>query len=651
MKFIIGHSLVPSIKRSLRRNSLLAVACAVVVAATIGLIAVPPLYTATALIEVYSQVPSGYEVRGDWGRLPTPSAILDRVGSSEIVAQTVDRFGLGRHPLLNRANQDDSAAITAIRSGLRVEKTANRNVWRLTYGSHRSAITAAILDDLLSGLKASDATETDHTRQIQRALINDLQGVGSYTRAAMISTQAARADLEAQRVAHVQRVADLQAELSIARSRHKSGSVDVDGTAQGEGAPTLDQLRADRSALLAQQIELLHRYGSRHPIIVDLRQRIHELDLQIEDGTRLQKASDGLASSVRAKADQLRAFLDATQSSLASDTKQLALLNQLDQQLTAARGRYEIALGHDLEAVLPAPLHVDVLTHATARSKPDSSFARTLAVIVALVALLSAAADLIARARRRRVLGSAGDVEHRLRLPVIGIIPRLSASRRRERDDPETPRPIDVLLNGQDTAFTRSFQVLRKSLDVPNDHPARLVVAVCSALPNEGKTTISACLARSVAADGRSVVLVDCDGRRKALSRLFTDVAKPGLVQWAHGKAQLQDVLTLDAPSGAYVVIHSSSDDVQDLSAPKHLKSLLRELEARFEVIILDTGPVLALVEARVIAALADQVVLVARWRTTPVKAVQLAVRLLGDAGATISGVVLSLADRHQSVE
>ncbi len=650
MKFIIGRDSVPLIMRRLERNSLLAIACATVVADTIGLIAVPPLYTAIALIGVHSQVPSTYEARGDGGRSPTPSAILDRVGSSEIIAQTVDRFGLRRRSLFNRASPDDSAAITAIRSGLRVEQTADRNVWRLTYSSRRPAITAAILDDLLSGLKASDATETDHTRQTQHALINDLQGAGSYTRAAMTSAQAAQADLEAQRLAYVQRVEDLQAQLSTARTSHKSASVDVDQTVRGEGAPSLDKLRADRSALMAQQLELLHRYGARHPTIVDLRQRIHELDLQIEDGTHLESASNLLASSLRARTTQLRAFLAATQSSIASDTKRLALLSQLDQQLTAAQGRYKIALGHDLEAVLPAPLHVDVLTPAIAPSKPESSPARTLAVIVAIVAMMSAAADLIVRARQHQVFNSAGDVEHRLRLPVIGIIPRLSASRRRKRDDPQIPRPLDVLLNGQDAAFAQSFQVLQKSLGFPDKPPGRLVVAVCSALPNEGKTTISACLARSVAADGRSVVLVDCDGRRKALSRLFTDVAKPGLVQWAHGEVQLRDILTLDAPSGAYIVIHSSSDEVQDLSAPKHLKSLLRELEARFEVIILDTGPVLALVEARVIAALADQVFLVARWRTTPTKAVQLAVRLLGDAGATIRGVVLSLADRHQSV-
>ena len=618
---------------------------------TTGLIAVPPRFTAAALIGVDSEVPFSSETQPDGRRLSMQSAILDRVGSSEIVDQTVDRFGLGAgRTLLNRASHDHDAAIKELRNGLRATRTATRNVWRLTYSSRQRSITAAVLDDLLDGLVSSNTAETSRTRQAKRTLLNDLQGVGAGTRAAMISIQDGRADLDAQRIANIRRLAELRAALSAATPSRDAMVAGTGGVIQGDApVPKLDQLRADRSALGARQTDLLHRYGPRHPIMVDLAYRIHDLDLLIYSEGRLENTSRRLASSLGAETSHLKVLLDAIQSWLVSDTKQIEVFDQLDQQLRGVQGQYQTTFVRDLQALFPGSLHVDVLTRATAQLRPDPSVSRTAAIIIDLLAFAGGAADLIIRGKQGSIFSTARDVEHRVRLPVIGVIPNLSVEGTGGAGSAAL-NLTDVLINGEEPAFTRAFHTLQKGLGIDGGRLTGLVVAVCSALPNEGKTTISACLARSAAIGGRSVVLIDCDGRRKALSNLFTDITSPGLVQWVRSEATLHDVLALDEPSGTYVIRHSSTEDVQDLSVSTHLERLISELRAEFEVIILDTGPVLALAEARVVASLADQVLLVARWRATPVKAVRLALRLLGDAGAAVRGVALSLADRNQGV-
>ncbi len=139
------------------------------------------------------------------------------------------------------------------------------------------------------------------------------------------------------------------------------------------------------------------------------------------------------------------------------------------------------------------------------------------------------------------------------------------------------------------------------------------------------------------------VVLVDCDGRQRALSKLFPYSTKAGLAQLLRGGASLEDALMVDWPSGAYVVRHSATDDVAMLADTAETKDLIAKLLAHFDLVLLDTGPVLKLAESKVIAGTADAVLLVARWRKTPINATRLSLNLLSRAGAKVGAVALTM--------
>jgi capsular exopolysaccharide synthesis family protein len=172
-------------------------------------------------------------------------------------------------------------------------------------------------------------------------------------------------------------------------------------------------------------------------------------------------------------------------------------------------------------------------------------------------------------------------------------------------------------------------------------------LAICSALPSEGKTTTAICLARSAALAGMRVVLVDCDMRRRASSRsIMAGEANIGLIEVLSGEATLDQALLRDEPTGM-LVLGQSKKGAQgyDLLTSEKMEQLVRDLGSRFDFVVLDTAPILPLAEARAVASMADGVLFVARWRRTPVRAAQLALDMLARAGASVQGAALTVVN------
>ena len=112
------------------------------------------------------------------------------------------------------------------------------------------------------------------------------------------------------------------------------------------------------------------------------------------------------------------------------------------------------------------------------------------------------------------------------------------------------------------------------------------------------------------------------------------------------GEASLDDVIVCDAKSGVHFLpLAESKLTAADVFGGEGMDRLLSELRNRYDFIILDTAPLLALADARILAAKTDAVVLLCRWRKTPQDAVRSALRLLQTSGAPIAGVALTRVD------
>ncbi len=174
------------------------------------------------------------------------------------------------------------------------------------------------------------------------------------------------------------------------------------------------------------------------------------------------------------------------------------------------------------------------------------------------------------------------------------------------------------------------------------------MIAITSALPGEGKTSLALSLARSAALAGEAVILIDCDIVQHGLSSLIgaqsgAGPALPGLREMMRDEVMLGDAMVKDSLSDAMILpITTNFADGERLLERGNFHRMIGALREHFGVIILDTAPVLPIAETREIVSLADNVVVTALWRKSTDSAIRAALRLLplhtiGDIGITLN--------------
>jgi Mrp family chromosome partitioning ATPase len=117
-------------------------------------------------------------------------------------------------------------------------------------------------------------------------------------------------------------------------------------------------------------------------------------------------------------------------------------------------------------------------------------------------------------------------------------------------------------------------------------------------------------------------------------------------VEYLAGEASLDEVLQLDEPSGARVIAAGrSSVNPMDLLASEQFKALLRKLNDSFDIVILDSSPVMAVSDSRILARLVDKTIFVVRWSETRREVAMMGLKQIVEAGASVAGVVLSMVN------
>ena len=169
------------------------------------------------------------------------------------------------------------------------------------------------------------------------------------------------------------------------------------------------------------------------------------------------------------------------------------------------------------------------------------------------------------------------------------------------------------------------------------------VIAVTSALPGEGKTTTAVCLARTMVLSGARVALLDCDLRQRSITHAFGPEPSAGLLEVLNGTARLDEALVKDNKTELmWLPLTKSAFTPRDVFGAPAMDRLLEELRGRFDFVILDMAPVLAVADTSVLCPKADAVLMLARWRRTPRRAVLAALRALNPEDTFVAGIALT---------
>lgn len=666
--------------------AIVAVILAVVLAVTFT---AKPNYTATATVvirppraEVVASEPQG-----------APQQNVDSVGvdtevgvmrSPIIAARVVDRLKLAQDPEFNGVLRPQKAGLWARLLG-RASKIATPppgasaqqadvvDAVLRHIKTRRSGLTYAI--DLsftaLEGEKAAaiaNAFADEYLNYNVEAKTSSAQTVGNFVNARLESLakelETNEAAVEQYKVAHnlviaqggattaeqdlsalngqiVLAKADLaekQARLNSAHDRISRGGGGGDVGA-ALGSPVIQKLREQRSDMLHQQAELLTRYGPQHPSIKQVDQQIAENQKQIEE--EIGRILSNLEAEVQIAQERVNSLVGSrglAQGSVGSNTQAVVGLNELQRKADASRSVYEAFLNRSKTSTAQDGLQSpDARVTAYAQPpKSPSSPKKPLNLALGLVVAIGAgfAGVLIAENLDRKLVTSK-DVELKLGLPCIGEIPLLTGPARSSGLDYVVAKPL--------SSFAEALRGLRASLMPLHADRAIQVVAITSALPGEGKTFTAATLGRLCAQSGSKTLVIDCDLRRHQLTDAFHTPPPSGLLEVLTGAAPWRDALLRDDATGMDLLLLSTAPvPTEDFFGGAAFKALLKDLRGHYDFVFIDTPPVLAIAESRMIASEADATIFLIHWLKTHLGDCQNALDLLAEAGARLAGVCLT---------
>jgi polysaccharide biosynthesis transport protein len=149
------------------------------------------------------------------------------------------------------------------------------------------------------------------------------------------------------------------------------------------------------------------------------------------------------------------------------------------------------------------------------------------------------------------------------------------------------------------------------------------------------------------------VVIIDADLRQPAVHDAFSVPKEPGLVDVLAGRMNVDEVLQRPNDEGPFILpAGTAMPNIPGMLGSRRMDELLADLRSRFDLIILDSPPVLAAADARILAQKADATVMVVQWAKTRRESVRLALRqLTGTAGVRLAGVLLSQVDASKHAQ
>jgi non-specific protein-tyrosine kinase len=236
---------------------------------------------------------------------------------------------------------------------------------------------------------------------------------------------------------------------------------------------------------------------------------------------------------------------------------------------------------------------------------------------------------------------SDAEVEKLYGVPVLGHIPFVKLDKGQEQHL--------AIVESPGSAAAESFRVLRNSLDFINFEHNIKTVMVTSSAPGEGKSTIAANLAASLAQAGSKVAMVSCDFRRPTTEGFFGLPNIIGLADVLLGRNSLK--AALQRPGDEQLLVLTSGKmppNPSELLGSQKMQDLIVELEGWADWVIIDTPPLLAVSDGAAVARWADGVLMVSRVGLSTRETAAKGTEMLANVGANVIGVIVSGSEEGQ---
>ena len=448
------------------------------------------------------------------------------------------------------------------------------------------------------------------------------------------------------------------AKTAEARARYEQiAGARRSGTASGATpeavlSQTIGQLRAQYAEVARQRAELGALVGPRHPSIATLDAQIQGVQKLInEELSRIAEAARSAFERAQANERALETNLETLKQSAISTNQASVQLRELEREVEASRAVYQAFLMRARETGEQQSIdstNARIISKAT--PPRDKSWPpRLLLLAIALVGGLGvgAGAGLMREYLDERIY-SREILQDLTGVPVLAVVPKLwaragwsrwasflRARRQNEAGEPDrrTAQLIAAMRRLSDSLFENRPQRGRSLL-------------MTSATAGEGRTTIALNLGLTTAASGWRVLLIDGDFERGTLSKTLEAGGNAGLFDLIEGRAMVSSVVLSDPESGLnFLPLGNATLPASREPDPKTIAQKLSELANQYDLVIVDSGAVLADNYVRAFGEFADDIVFIVRSGGPRRDAVVAAIDALRINARKIRGTVLAACD------
>lgn len=421
------------------------------------------------------------------------------------------------------------------------------------------------------------------------------------------------------------------------------------------GAAIAEVLQSHTVRLLKEQLanatrksaELRTKYGPKHPDIIKNDAEVGEAQTQLSaEIERLVsnlknefEVAEGRELNLKQSLEKLK-----DQESLSKDANHE--LKSLEREASTSKQLFEALLTRYKQTSETQGFQlpdVRIVERADAPLFPASPKRKQLVFAAMAGALVLGAALAVLFELFAPGINRSEDVSRVLEVDHLSSVPTMA-------EDDHTPaapaKAVRLVVAEPASAYADAIRNARRALDMRRASREARIVLVTSAMAGEGADLVASNLAHHYAMSGTRVLLIDADLRRQPLTRLLADGRQTGLLDQVIANQPLEAAVLRDGLTGLFFLPASGPNPapvtVPEVISSRSFADALFRLRARFDTIIVSAPPLLPVIDGRILADYADQVVFVMTWQKTPKQLAKKALKTLGLNERKVAGAILN---------
>jgi succinoglycan biosynthesis transport protein ExoP len=656
-----------------------------------------PEYAATSQIAVYRESAANEEISSTPSNAPeddyavTLATQVKLLESDALILQVIRKLELDKNPSFmtvpagasraadgdaHAAQAREAALIATFRKHLKIAIVPGTRLIEVRYVNRSPELAAAVANALAAGLVESNLrSRFEATMQASEWLSRQLadlqvkvedseQKVVDYQKAHNLIGVDEKDNIVSTKLDEVSRNLTAAQLDRIQKEAQMRMVIAEQGSGQAVTSPLLEKLRGTRVDLETQLAQLYNQFGPAYPKVIDVKSQLEKIDAQ--ERSEVDRVIHMAESDYQSSVQREKMLEDAlnTQKDEANQLNETQIeYTILKRDAESNRLLYDGLQRKMKESTLEAGLQSSNIRVAGTARIPVIPFSPDIPQNMAIGALIGIFLGIVIAIVLESVdttIGTGEELSQITGLSVIGLIPSAIAMKPRSRIDrvfdkkqpalQQRQMPETLALTKPKSEVAEAFRAMRTAvlLSAPVG-AAPKVIMITSAVPTDGKTTVSCNLAIVLAQRGSRVLLVDADMRRPTIHRAIgmSNKGNGGLTAILTNLSTLQkETVPMPGVVGMDVLIAGAVPAYPaELLANARFGAFMDQCRLEYDHVIIDTPPVLSVTDGVVISVHADSVMIVARCNRTRRAAVRRAAALLYQAHANIQGVILNDVD------